>query len=91
MELWDQDYVDMMGPGHVTIDDKGNGEFGFGVVNGYFRTESEQACIDSEWQGNDEMDEASGEIYASFEEGELRGSICFDNGDESEFRAMRVP
>jgi hypothetical protein len=40
------------------------------------------------WEGSDEMDEARGEIYAEIDDGELRSTIEFFNGDESEFRAV---
>jgi hypothetical protein len=35
------------------------------------------------------MDEARGEIYAEIENGELRGTVEFDNGDEFGFRAVK--
>lgn len=90
MELWDQEYVDYCGPGHITIDEKGNGEFQFGTVEGNFQIELEQDYFNSEWDGGDEMDEASGEIYGRLEGSEkLQGDIAFYRGDESEYRAVR--
>ncbi len=35
------------------------------------------------------MDKVQGEIRAEIEEGELRGTVEFWNGDESDFRAVK--
>lgn len=89
MEMWDSDYFDMEVPAHITLDSKGNGEFQFGLVQGSFQTPLSKTYICSEWEGNAEMDEAFGEIYATLEEEKLKGSISFYEGDESEFTAIR--
>ena len=34
MELWDTDFVDMLGPAYIAFDAKGGGEFVFGAVHG---------------------------------------------------------
>jgi hypothetical protein len=89
MEGWGQDYVDAEVPGHITFDDQGRGEFQFGYVCGGFYWTEKDSHFDSKWNGNDEMDEAFGEIYGEIEDNELRGTIEFFNGDESDFRAVR--
>lgn len=89
MEQWDQDFVDLVVPGHVTLEDGGRGHFKFGCVEGGFSWPEDSTTIDSRWEGCDEMDEARGNIYALIEDGELRGSIEFSNGDESDFCAVR--
>ena len=89
MEQWDQDFVDMDVPGHITIGDDGACHFQFGLVQGGFHIEPEDAYFDCDWGGSDECDEAFGDIHAAIEEGELRGEISFHCGDESEFRAVR--
>ncbi len=89
MEVWDKDFLDLMGPARIAIDAKGQGEFSFGCVNGAFPAFGVEAFLISRWAGNNEMDEASGEISIDLEpDGSLTGEICFDNGDESEFRAL---
>ena len=30
MDLWDKDFLDMMGPAHIAFDGKAGGEFAFG-------------------------------------------------------------
>jgi hypothetical protein len=89
MEMWDQEFVDLDVPGHVTFDNRGRGHFQFGCVQGFFGWSAKDTYVDSCWEGSDEMDEAHGEIYAEIADGELRGTIELFNGDESEFRAVR--
>jgi hypothetical protein len=89
MDVWDDDFLDLMGPACITVDANDQGEFSFGCVNGTFSTLGVSASLISRWTGNDEMDEAAGEISIDLEpDGALKGQICFDNGDESEFRAV---
>lgn len=94
MEKWDQEYVDLVEPGYVCIDSQGNGEFQFGVVTGYFCVNPEKTYFDSAWEGAQECDEVRGEIDGTIEEkgqeGDLCGRIVFWEGDESEYRAIRL-
>lgn len=34
MELWDREFIDLLGPGYITFDDQGGGEFCFGAATG---------------------------------------------------------
>ena len=89
MEVWDKDFLDLMGPARIAIDARGQGKFSFGCVNGAFSALGVEGSLISRWTGNDEMDEASGEISIDLEpDGSLTGEICLDDGDESEFRAV---
>lgn len=94
MELWDQEYVYMVKPGYIKISPDGRGEFLFGVVSGSFHTAPDDAYFDSTWEGSQECDEARGEIYGTLDEegkeGDLCGTLSFWEGDESEYRAVRV-
>jgi hypothetical protein len=88
MELWDTDFIDLVGPGFISFDGKGRGEFGFGAVTGSMDCSDTPAGADFTWAGSDEMDEASGEGWAELQDdGTLIGEIAFHNGDESSFRA----
>jgi hypothetical protein len=93
MSEWDQDFVNMEVPGHVTFDANQTGHFQFGLV--------QQGCmfcklnpqnnkrIDFTWQGSDEADEASGRGHAEIVVGKLQGHIEFHRGDDSAFRAVK--
>lgn len=89
MEVWDKDLLDLMGPARITIDARGQGEFSFGCVSGAFSALGVEGSLISRWTGNDEMEEASGEISIDFKpDGSLTGEICLDDSEESEFRAV---
>ena len=93
MEAWDQDYVNMEVPGHFTFNKDGTGQFQFGLVQGEMdcRVESKNGKerIEFSWEGQEEMDSASGRGWALIENEELRGRIFIHLGDDSAFRAKR--
>lgn len=90
MELWDREFIDLLGPGYITFDDPGGSEFRFGAVTGTLDCGYAKASIHFAWEGFDEMDEASGDGYAELQDdGTLNGEISFHHGDESTFIATR--
>ena len=93
MEAWDQDYVNMEIQGHFTFKKDGTGHFQFGLVQGdmdcRIETVDGKEGIEFSWEGQDEMDSASGRGWAVLEDGELYGRIFMHLGDNSTFRARR--
>ena len=90
MELWDAAFIDLLGPGYIRFDTDGGGEFAFGAVQGEIDGHCGSCSIHFTWEGNDEMDHASGDGDAQLEEnGTLTGEIRFHHGDESAFTARR--
>lgn len=90
MALWDKDFLDMMEPAYIAFDDKAGGEFAFGCVTGSLHCRKTLKGADFTWDGNDEMDEASGNGWAELQkDGSLKGEIRFHNGDGSTFKARR--
>jgi hypothetical protein len=93
MEVWDQEYVNMEVPGHFTFRKDGTGHFQFGLVQGEMdcRLESDDGRerIEFSWEGQDELDSASGRGWAVIENEELRGRIFIHQGDDSTFRASK--
>jgi hypothetical protein len=88
MALWDKNFLDMMGPAYITFDGKAGGEFSFGCVTGCLHCRKTPAGVDFTWEGNDEMDQASGDGWAELQkDGSLEGEIRFHNGDDSTFEA----
>ena len=61
MDEWDQAFVDLVMPGHVTIRKDGTGSFQFGAVEGemdcHFQRTDTHEKIDFTWEGFDEGDE----------------------------------
>lgn len=96
MELWDREYMDMEVPAFIRIADDGSGEFQFGLVSGSldgrFGERSGKLAVEFTWDGQDEMDPASGRGWAALECASLlRGRIYFHAGDDSAFVARRKP
>lgn len=90
MELWDQGFIDLLGPGFISFDDQGGGEFHFGAVDGQLECGYAKSTIHFTWEGSDEMDQAEGDGYAQLEDdGTITGEINFHRGDESTFTASR--
>src|ERR1700730_9096475 len=88
MELGDKDFLDMMGPAYIAFDGKAGGEFAFGCVTAGLHCRKTPSGVDFTWEGNDEMDQASGDGWAEREkDGSLEGEIRFHNGDGSTFKA----
>jgi len=88
------DYPDMMEPAYIFFDGKGGGEFAFGCVTGaiYGGGGEGADAVAFDWQGNDEMDEASGDGWAEkLPDGSIEGQICFQSGDEAAFKARPWP
>jgi hypothetical protein len=90
MALWDGDFLDTMEPAYIAFDSKSGGAFAFGCVTGGIHCRKTPAGVEFTWQGNDEMDEASGAGWAELQkDGSLKGEIRFHNGDDSTFKARR--
>jgi hypothetical protein len=93
MEAWDQEYVNMEVPGHFTFEKDGAGHFQFGLVQGemdcHMETDHGWERIGFSWEGQDELDPASGRGWAVIENEGLHGRIFFHIGDDSAFRAIR--
>lgn len=90
MALWDNGFLDMMEPAYIAFDGKAGGEFAFGCVTGSLYCRKTLSGVDFTWEGNDEMDSASGDGWAEIlKDGTLKGEICFHNGDVSTFKTRR--
>jgi hypothetical protein len=84
------DYADMMEPAYILFGEA-SGAFAFGCITGYLGGVSAKAtAVDFSWDGNDEMDEASGEGWAEIQpDGSLEAEITLQSGDEITFTARR--
>ena len=93
MELWDKDFIDLVGEGHIIFDKKNRGELQFGAVECDLDCRVEKVGneerIEFTFVGQDEGDEISGRGWAVLEGDRLRGRIYFHDGDESGFLAER--
>jgi hypothetical protein len=95
MEQWDEDYFNMEVQAYITVDQRGAGDFQFGLVSGSLGGEFRQPGgierFDFTWEGNDECDEACGSGWLTLKSAdEVEGSISLLGGDRSAFAARRA-
>ncbi len=89
-DLWNRDYLDLVGPAHITFEGDGHGDFAFGCVNGGLDCEYSRRIIFFNWRGFDEMDKVSGDGSAEIDDdGSLEIEIRFHLGDEATFKAWK--
>lgn len=93
MSAWDQEFIGEEEEGYFEFDQKNNGQFHFGYVQGQMDCrltirDGDAAC-EWTWDGNDEMDSVQGRGWAIVKNNELHGMIFFHNGDDSEFVAKK--
>jgi hypothetical protein len=90
-DLWDRDYLDLVGPAYLVIGDDGRAVFPFGAVEGGGEIEYSRTIVVFRWNGFDEGDEVSGEASAELQDdGSLEIELSFDNGDDATFTAHRT-
>ena len=81
-DLWDLDYLDLVEPAYLTIEDNGHGKFAFGCVQGSLDCEYSSRTIFFTWQGYEEMDKVWGDGSAELEDdGFLDIELRFHHGD----------
>lgn len=92
MEQWDQDYIDMEEPGHITFAKNASGGFHFGCVDASmdWRYDESIGRVDFTFDGSDEGDQVSGRGWAKIDAKEIIGRIVFHLGEESGFKAKKL-
>jgi hypothetical protein len=93
MELWDEEYMDLVVPAYMRFDEDGLGEFQFGAVHGWidYRIETEEMgeYVEFSWEGENDTDHVCGRGWALCGSELLRGRLFFHNGDDSGFTAKK--
>ena len=88
MPDYEADFPGIVEPAYILFDGKGGGEVVFGCVTGTINGAGDTDAVEFDWNGNDEMDEASGDGWAELQsDGSITGQICFHGGDEATFTA----
>jgi len=95
MEVWAQDYVDLVLPGFVEFDnvDEGHitGAFQFGTVSGglhaHLRKIGDEPFIEWSWEGRNDNDPGCGRGWARIVGDQLVGRFYIHMGDDSAFTA----
>ena len=95
MEMWDEDYFNMEVQAYINIQSNNQGDFQFGLVSGSLDGDLETLGLSERfsftWEGQDEMDEASGSGWMQLvSEDEVEGFIKLHWGDSSIFKAKKA-
>jgi len=94
MELWDKDYIDMVGTGQIKIGKDGIGSIRFGAVEADLDCKTDQIGeeerLDFTFEGSDEDDPCSGRGWIKIKGSEMNGRIYFHFGDDSGFKAIKA-
>ena len=101
MEVWGSDYLDLVVPAHLTLDDESIGSFQFGTVAGgldcrFDESGDEEASLNRPrvqftWEGQNDNDPGCGRgVAVMTAEDLLEGRIFIHCGDDSAFRAVRM-
>ena len=82
---------DMAVPGAYILFGKRGGEFALDCLTGSIYGVCDGDAVEFTWEGNDEMEPASGHGWAQLQDnGSLEGEICLNNGDDIPFIASRT-
>ena len=94
MTEWDEEYIHAQEQAFIEIGPKDIGDFHFGYVRGDMdcrATERDgKPAVEFSWDGNDETERAFGRGWAVLDGDDLKGTIFFHLGEESDFSARRA-
>ena len=89
-DIWEDDYLDLVGSAAIFFKAEGHGEFTFGCVQAGMDLEYARTMIFFRWAGFDEGDEVTGSGSAQLnDDGTLEIELSFDNGDDVVLTARR--
>jgi hypothetical protein len=90
-DMWDRDYLDLVGPATMTIGDDGRGEIVFGAIEASLDIKYRLESIRFTWEGSDEGDRISGAGSAELlEDGSITIEFTIHQGDEAVLKARRA-
>lgn len=89
-DLWDSDYLDLVQPAAIIINEEGHGEISFGALQAGLDLEYARSFVFFTWAGSDEMDDVSGSGSAELlDDGTLEIEFVYHLGDEAVLKAKR--
>jgi hypothetical protein len=94
MDVWDNDYLDLIEPAHITFEGEHDGSFAFGAVKAWidvrYGARDGAARAEFSWEGHNDTDQACSRRWAFIgTAGRLVGHIFIHNSDDSRFVAPR--
>ena len=89
-DLWERDFLDLVGPAMLTIRGDGTGEIAFGAVQAGLDIDYAPPLVLFTWTGFDEMDEVTGNGSAELlDDGSIEIEFAYHLGDEAVLKAVR--
>lgn len=89
-DIWDEDYLHLVGPATIVIGADGHGELAVGCIQASLDLEYSRTVVFFRWAGFDEGDEVTGSGSAELgDNGTLEVELSFDNGDDALLTARR--
>lgn len=90
MDVWDNDFLDLVEPAHLTFEGEAGGEIAFGALKGFldvrYGARDGAACAEFSWEGYDDNDTACGRGWATIGTADrLVGHFFIHSGDDSGF------
>ena len=90
MDVWDNDFLDLVEPAHLTFERETGGEIAFGALKGLldvrYGARDGAACAEFSWEGYDDNDPACGRGWVTIgTAGRLVGHFFLHQGDDSGF------
>ena len=90
-DLWDRDYLDLVAPAKLVLQDDGHGEIAFGAVQAGLDLEYGRSIVFFTRAGFDEMDQVSGSGSAELlDGGSLEIEFAYHLRDEAVLKAVRA-
>jgi hypothetical protein len=90
-DLWDDEYLDLVGPATMVIEADGHGEIAFGAMQAGLDLEYARSMVFFTWAGFDEMDEVNGSGSAELlDDGSIEIDFAYHLGDEAVLKAVRA-
>ena len=93
MSMWDQNFIDLVAPGHLTVKPDGTGTFAFGAIEAEIdcriETPEDKERLMFSFAGWDEGADISGSGWAVADGNRMEGWFRFHLGDDSTFKAEK--
>jgi len=93
MSAWDNDFIDLVAPGHILLKADGSGSLKFGAIEAEMDCRIEKhgtiELLAFSFTGWDEGEDASGRGWAEISGDNMSGWIGFHMGDDTTFKALR--
>jgi hypothetical protein len=90
-DMWDRDYLDLVGPATMTIGERRAGEIVFGAIEAGLDIKYRLETIRFTWEGSDEGDGISGAGSAELaDDGSTAIEFTIHQGDEAVLKARRA-